>query len=144
MISLFKILKIVSFVFLFYFILALATPSGGTIESSFTKNSNSSKKSINFRSDDKLLKDVSTGKLLKTSTGLVEVWVDVHNNSSFESTFYVEISLISKDGKLLYQNPTIVFKKIKSGELMGKKIVFYEDIPLDAVVKINSVRRVRS
>ena len=78
------------------------------------------------------------------SLGFINPSVNVTNNSSKSSTYFITVTAESADGATKYDDTVIMITSLAPGQTMTEEGMFLNDIPTGAVCKITEVQRTAS
>ena len=78
------------------------------------------------------------------SLGFINPTVNVTNNSSKPSTYFITVAAESADGATKYDDTVIMITNLAPGQTMTEEGMFLNDIPEGAVCKITEVQRTAS
>jgi hypothetical protein len=78
------------------------------------------------------------------SLGFINPTVNVTNNSSKSSTYFITVTAESADGATKYDDTVIMITSLAPGQTMTEEGMFLNDIPTGAVCKITEVQRTAS
>lgn len=88
-----------------------------------------------------LSKDFALGTAERNQLGLISVPVTVTNSGGQTFTYTAEVVAESKDGKTSYGTGIVFIENIKPGQKPEVLVDFFEDIPADAVFRVESAER---
>jgi len=88
-----------------------------------------------------LSKDFTLGTAERNQLGLISIPVTVTNSGGQTFTYAAEVVAESKDGKTSYGTGIVFVENIKPGQKPEVLVDFFEEIPADAVFRVESAER---
>ncbi|WP_369374067.1 hypothetical protein AB1046_07930 [Promicromonospora sp. Populi] len=88
-----------------------------------------------------LSKDVTLGTTVSTEIGWAQIPATVTNSSQRTFTYAVDVVAESKDGSTSYATGTGFAEDLEPGQQKEVTVDFFEDLPADAVFRIEKVER---
>lgn len=88
-----------------------------------------------------LSKDVTLGTTVSTEIGWAQIPATVTNSSHRTFTYMVDVVAESRDGSTSYATGTGFAENLEPGQQKEVTVDFFEDIPADAVFRIEKVER---
>ena len=88
-----------------------------------------------------LSKDFTVGAAELNQLGFVTLPVTVTNSGGRPFTYSAEVIAESKDGKTTYGDGTVFVENIKPGKKVEVDVDFFDEIPADAVFRVEVIGR---